>query len=74
MEKIVIAAVDQSDFVPRIVYIEVIAKEEMSRKDVLNAIEKSCLEYCNSKTKMQSGPSYYDFGYAMLFRIRYRKS
>lgn len=63
MEKVVIAAVDQSDFVPRIVYIEIMAKEEMSRKDVLDAIEKSCLEYCNSKTKPQSVLSYQDFGY-----------
>lgn len=63
MKKVIISAIDKSNFVPKIVYIELLALENLSKKDVLDAIESSCKEYYYSNQNTSGVKDYSDFNY-----------
>ena len=63
MEKVVVAVIDRSGFDPRIVYIEIMAKEAMKTDDVLEAIELSCREFYSTPQGRSCVRDYDSFGY-----------
>lgn len=63
MKKVTISVIDRSKFDPQIVYVELMAKNNMNDNDVLEAVERSCQDYYYSNDEKDYVGDYSDFSY-----------